>query len=193
MTIRNIDTNHQSPATTCANPLWKFQRKVRDALLQERTDNLCVCEQAFCTNDVKHCEGCRGSHRVTSIRRPMISRDKNSRSIPGCKTGSNREAATEAFGECHHIRLDAAVLPAPKRSRPTNTGLNLIENQERIVRIRKSPSVCKIGIVCDIYPTFPLNGLEEDCCRVFIYSGRKSITVIEWNVDRSSRQRAKGF
>ena len=123
----------------------------------------------------------------------MIARDKDTCSITRRKTGSNWEATTEAFGECHHIRLDAAVLPAPKRSRPAYTRLNLIENQQGIVRIRKSPSVCKIGIVCDIYPTFTLNWLEENCCRVLIYSGCQSITVVEWNVDRPSRQRAKWF
>jgi hypothetical protein len=123
----------------------------------------------------------------------VIPGDKDACSITNCKTGSNREAAAEALRECHHIRFDAAMLPAPKRSRPPNTSLYLIENQERIVRIRKSPCVDKIGIVCDVYPAFTLNGLEEDCGRVLIYSGCQCITVIEWNVDRSSRQRAKGF
>ena len=189
MTIRNIDTNHQSPATTCANPLWKLQRKVRDALLQERTDNLRICEQAFCTNDVKNSEGCCGRHRVSSIRRAMIPRDEDTCCITKCKTCSDREATTEAFGECHHIRLDAAMLPAPKRSRPTNTGLYLIENQQGVVRIRKGPCVDKVGIRCHIYATLTLNRLEEDCSRMLIDSGRKSITVIKCNVNKSSRKR----
>ncbi len=101
--------------------------------VQRLAERLGPSDQVVVGDDPQHGQRRRRAHRVAAEGAAVQARSQQLRGRAGREARADRQAATEALGQRDDIGSDAVVLVGEKCSGAADTGLHLVEDQQRAV------------------------------------------------------------
>jgi hypothetical protein len=133
-----------------------------------------VGEEGPVVDHVEHRVGCRGDDRPARERGAVVAGLEHVPVLGRGHAGADRQAAAHALGHGHHVRCQPVLLPRPQRARATHAALDLVEDQQRAVRVAELSRRGEQLRIDRVDARFALNRLDDHC--------RGALVDGEWSV-----------
>jgi hypothetical protein len=133
----DLDTYHEARSSAVADKVRIFLGEVREEPGEMCADAAGVVGQMLVSDDVQHGVSRRRGERVSGKRRAVVAGLEGLGCRAARKARADGDAAAQALREGHDIRDDAVPLIGPEAAGPPDTGLHLVEDEERAVPVGK--------------------------------------------------------
>ena len=110
-----------------------------------------------------HGKGCATGQRIAPEGAGMVTRLKHVTMMLHGQS-ANGEAAPQALGHGHGVRLNAQMLMAPELTGATHPHLNLVQDEQNPPLVTELAQGSKDAGISRLDPTFPLERLQQHCC-----------------------------
>jgi hypothetical protein len=129
---------------------------------QPRPELCAALDELLFLDHLEHGVGRRAGDRVADVGAAVVSRLHRLGDRLAAEERRDREAAAEALAEGQDVGHHGLVLEREHLARASDPGLDLVENQQRAVRVTQLAQPAQVAVGRNVHAAFSLDGLDDE-------------------------------